>query len=302
MSAMKIKKKTPQQSPLEKRKTDIFTFVLVALVPLIAMFLLGFSVRSADSVNNDNLRAAVDTLNAEVSRLEEQLNTERRHASELLMIISELDSMFHQFNDDIDESASEFRMVQNTFELDDVARESEGVCEDFIQEVGQQSRSRRFERNSAYAEILNMAPRWLRAAANSELKYVNTFAAWKEEGLEGTDDTGIGMEDYYKEQWKEAQSEVKDLKDELRNCERNKGASSGVSEYEYDKCVEDFKECENERKKTGKNIKSYTGEIEELVNDLDSPKWGNVKTYRRDLELLKVELKQKVQFIYRELE
>lgn len=96
---MKIKKKAREQTVMEKRNNTITQFVLVALVPLLLTFLLGFSLGKADDVNKANLLKQIENLGIQKDSIA-KVNQELIAQTEALMgVFLKADTLIDNFED-----------------------------------------------------------------------------------------------------------------------------------------------------------------------------------------------------------
>jgi len=160
--SMIVRKKPQEETAMEKRNTTIVNFILGALVPLLLMLFLGFSLKKGTLQNEENLDQKFTAL----SKKHEALN---QNIIELDTIFNRADALYKNLDQkDYDELVQQIAEIESAITLNRWNNDRDAKIDGFEHAINKIRDDRKLEHDDELQQLLVLSSKWLREIAKAK--------------------------------------------------------------------------------------------------------------------------------------
>lgn len=289
---MKIKKKTKEVTAFEKRNTSIVVFSLVALVPLLFSFLIGFSVSKTSNSNNENLLNELDASNQKADSLDKRYAQLESKMGELVALYSKADTMIDDFEQKklkhLKSLLDEIEDGTDQTAFDRWKDDKEDVVYEFGRDIERLDKGTDFDDFPIMVELLDKTKSWLGKYAKTKGYELNERMLRKKLEL------GAGIS-------ADQDQEIENLKGEIRAKDfeiqllkvsaANASGTAGQKEGDKAELMKQLIDIQSTSKTVKEEVTTVIDDIRKsAVNDLTKDRLlknstDNIKAFKDNLEV-----------------
>ncbi len=305
---MKIKKKIKEENVLKKRNTALLTFAVIAIIPLLFSFVIGFNLGNSNTVNDANrglqliiLQQRLDSVLSEQFEVEEGLNR-------LFKATVEADSIFEKFeSEDFKDLEDRLDRSSDEVSIHRWNNDRETLEDDLATDIQRLRNHIDFSQNIKMDLIFDQSLSWLNENAAMKGEYLYSIMINKKQEM------GVDVKGDLQSKIEEKEDEIDELKslllgkdsrisglmDDVQDSERegrNKEAAAqkdlGTGQDQIGKLEETMKELETKNKTISSGIISGLDAIRSELPNLTGQKvlqWKNneaeIQEFKANLEL-----------------
>lgn len=241
--SMTVRKKPQEETAMEKRNTAIINFILVALVPLLLMIFLGFSLKNGALQNEENLNQKF----IELSKKHEALN---QNIADLVSTFDSINSLVINLDKkDYDELVKQIAEIESEITLNRWNNDRDAIIDGFEHKINKVKDDRELKHDDDLQSLLILSAKWVTEIAKAKNDELSALKLIRDKELtlnaSGTTADGTSLQEL-EMKILEKDFELKRLQDAKADNESDAEAANSSLQKKYEKVLEGNKTVKTE--------------------------------------------------------
>jgi hypothetical protein len=219
--SMVVRKKPQEETAMEKRDTAILNFTLAALVPLLLMLFLGFSLKEGSLQNEENLEQKFTTLTKKHKELSKSI-------LEMTRVFYRADTLYNSLDKkDYDDIVKQISDIDSEIALNHWDNDRNAVIDRFEHVIDKIKRDRELAHDDTLQQLLVFGAKWLKEIAKAKNDEFSVLKLLRQKELKQAEIVNASGGTDLQAKVQELQMQLMQKDFELKRLEDSKAANEG---------------------------------------------------------------------------